>query len=522
MDLLDLRTVFATYVLGLALCFVVMTIVWRQNRDRYPELKFWVGSFALFFVSNTLIVMRDVAPDWLTVILANALMLLGTILLLEGLARHFRTPSHWRINVAYLIAFTIVHALFTYLWPSLSARALNWALAHAVMLGQGVWLLFRRIGPADRSAAHSLGWSLTSLLVLTLVYAFRDVFTSRGNDMFEYGIFTAGVFLTYEILFVFLAFALVLLVARRLHDALERDLDEREQEGMQLARQKRFLSAAFESVPDAVAIGRLPERRVVEVNRTFTEKFGYARGEAVGHLVSELGVWSDLDDREAFVECMTRDGRCRDYEADLVTRAGHRFPAEVSGEIMDIDGEKWMLVVFHDITERKLIEGQLRELATRDALTGLLNHRGFFEAAAGVTRREHDGRLLLAYLDLDRLKEINDRYGHLLGDQALIAFAGVLQTAFRTADVVARVGGDEFVVMAVCRGEDAEQAIRRRLLDALEQYNRSSSLPFPLEVSIGVVDCMDLSQGLDIQGVVNEADIRMYEEKRSKVASSSR
>lgn len=513
---LDLRTVFVTYVSVLGLCVLVMVLVWRQNRDRYPELACWVAAFAAFFVSNVLIVLRGAISDWLTVVVANTIMLAGMILLLEGLSRFYSVKSHWKRNLLYLGIFAAVHALFTFAIPSLPVRAVNWAVGISVMLAQSIWLITRRAPRSGGSAERVTVLVLQALFVLTIVYAARDFFTSSNDDLFSYGIFSASVFLTYEFLFLSLAFALVMLVSGRLHDELREDALQRGALAVELDRQKRFFSVAFESLPDPIAIGILPERRVVEVNQAFVDKFGYDREEAVGRTVMELGIWADTSDREEFIARMSQEGRCRAVEAELLTRTGARFSAEVSGEIMENEGKRWSLVVFHDVTERKQAENKWYELATRDPLTSLLNHRGLFEATETIAASPAEGRLVLAYLDLDGLKEVNDRYGHLLGDQALIAFANVLQEAFRTADVVSRIGGDEFVVVAVCRGDDASEAIRRRLSEALADYNQRSQLPFPLKVSMGVVECDRTEIRTQFQLMMSRADALMYDEKRLK------
>lgn len=102
-----------------------------------------------------------------------------------------------------------------------------------------------------------------------------------------------------------------------------------------------------------------------------------------------------------------------------------------------------------DITARKRVEEELKRLALRDDLTGLANRRAFVTVGQQLLRiAERAGETaLLAYIDLDNMKAINDRYGHAAGDLALMEMAGLLRRTFRESDVISRLGGDEFCIL---------------------------------------------------------------------------
>jgi diguanylate cyclase (GGDEF)-like protein len=145
--------------------------------------------------------------------------------------------------------------------------------------------------------------------------------------------------------------------------------------------------------------------------------------------------------------------------------------------------------------------------ARRDPLTGVFNKRGFFEIAAGST--DPDGLGILAYLDLDGLKKINDRHGHASGDEALCAFAGGVEAIVRSGDIFARIGGDEFLLFYRLRGE-AEGP--RVALELHKQINRIPvRSPFPVTCSMGAV--LIRLDHLD-DAIVRLADAMMYEAKQ--------
>jgi diguanylate cyclase (GGDEF)-like protein len=149
-----------------------------------------------------------------------------------------------------------------------------------------------------------------------------------------------------------------------------------------------------------------------------------------------------------------------------------------------------------------------RALSRTDGLTGLLNGRGFYEAAAvelaRSTRYRHP--LTLAYFDLDDFKAVNDRFGHTRGDEVLVAVARAMRKSCRSTDVVGRVGGDEFVVLFPETGRDAA---RTALLTMHSRVEEAASQHGPkVTVSIGSVSFAKPPDGVEL--LVHEADTVMY------------
>jgi diguanylate cyclase (GGDEF)-like protein len=152
-----------------------------------------------------------------------------------------------------------------------------------------------------------------------------------------------------------------------------------------------------------------------------------------------------------------------------------------------------------------------RTLSRTDGLTGLLNGRGFYEAAAVELARSarYDHPLTVAYLDLDDFKEVNDRFGHARGDAVLVAVARAMRRACRSTDLMARLGGDEFVVLFPETGRDAAEAalvkLRSRVREAAS-HNGSA-----VTMSVGAVS-FPRPPG-DVEVLVHEADRTMYAAK---------
>jgi diguanylate cyclase (GGDEF)-like protein/PAS domain S-box-containing protein len=178
---------------------------------------------------------------------------------------------------------------------------------------------------------------------------------------------------------------------------------------------------------------------------------------------------------------------------------------------------KEVISVSRDITERKMTEERLRELAILDELTGLYNRRGFITLAQQqlkAARRAKRGALVL-FADLNNLKYINDTLGHKDGDQALIDAAHIFNRTFRESDVIARVGGDEFAILATESDSGHLDAIRSRIDTALQLANRGRDRAFELSISIGAA-AYDPSRNDTVEELLAWADRAMYEQKRAR------
>jgi len=275
----------------------------------------------------------------------------------------------------------------------------------------------------------------------------------------------------------------------------------------------------------------LPDGRLIEANPALVRMLGFRRaGDLLRHNVKDFYVKST--DR---AEHLRRLGASAIAfaEFELRGRDGRRFwvrdhPRAVpdeEGKVRYFDG----LII--DISERKRAEARLRRtllmlrraneklagLSVTDELTGVANRRGFF--AQGQQLIETAARLnkpaLLLFIDLDDLKKMNDTYGHPAGDAALRAIGRLLRETLRAADIVGRVGGDEFAVLAVRDPGSRESGLLRRLRRKLADYNARRELPVPLSISTGTVRLEGRARA-PLEEFVENADRLMYDEKRRK------
>jgi len=221
------------------------------------------------------------------------------------------------------------------------------------------------------------------------------------------------------------------------------------------------------------------------------------------------------DDRAALTRVFARPSRgqvC--VEVRMRTRAGGSVPYELSiVNLLDDPVVHGFVISGHDITQLRDAQRRLEELANRDALTGLPNRAFLDRHVAGALHRVRTAGhpVVVAFVDLDRFKPINDRFGHDIGDQLLCLVGARLAGAVRDGDIVARFGGDEFVVVASLPADEAP-ALAARLELAVAEPFQGPDGAIRVSASVGWAVA---SSTHTVASLISEADARMYVAKRS-------
>ena len=174
-------------------------------------------------------------------------------------------------------------------------------------------------------------------------------------------------------------------------------------------------------------------------------------------------------------------------------------------------------VISKDITKRKQMEEKLRTLSLTDELTGLHNRRGFFILAKQQLKladRESKG-LYMFSADIDNLKNINDNLGHQTGDKAIIEIANIFKKTFRECDIIARIGGDEFMILIMEDHATNIEVFTTRLKANMDAHNAKAEKLYELSLSFGLARYSP-KHPCSINELISKADKLMYEYKRSK------
>jgi diguanylate cyclase (GGDEF)-like protein/PAS domain S-box-containing protein len=278
-------------------------------------------------------------------------------------------------------------------------------------------------------------------------------------------------------------------------------------------REKRHAEEFADSIIDSsldMIIATDVERKIVQFNPAALQTFGYDRDEILGQHVDVL--YASAKESRVIYEIVLREGRVV-QEILNKRKDGENFPSLLSASILrDKRGNQLgVLGVSRDVTEQKRTEERLRYLSLHDTLTGLYNRVYFEEEMARLQRgRQFPASVIMT--DVDGLKFVNDELGHAAGDELLRQAAKSLTASFRSADVVARIGGDEFAVLL----PGTEAAVSQSLVSRLKRIVNDHNLAHPkpgLSLSIGTATA---EEGSVLSDVLKLADQSMYRDKMRK------
>jgi len=312
---------------------------------------------------------------------------------------------------------------------------------------------------------------------------------------------------------------------RQLHQQTSEEMTRRQRVEKALRASQERYRTLFNNVP--VGLYRntvLPEGAMTMANPAIVRMFGYSSVDEFTEVDGDA-FFINPADRGAWEKKLLSQGKANAEQLLLKRKDGTPFWAAITagairnqaGEIEYIDG------FIQDITQQKLAEQQLEEanrqleiLATTDGLTGLLNRRTLFERLEEEVRRcRRSGRPLAAVLmDIDRFKAVNDRYGHQAGDLVLVRFAQLLRENSRPYDLVARYGGDEFILVLLEADAERARSAAERLRDRLAHNPMmlESAEELIITASFGVAEGGP-EPGETIEAIVGRADEALYQGK---------
>jgi diguanylate cyclase (GGDEF)-like protein len=299
--------------------------------------------------------------------------------------------------------------------------------------------------------------------------------------------------------------------------ALVMEAEERQRAQSEAARYRRDLEeenalrSVFEAAPVPLVLARA-DGFIELFNARALEVIGVPPGVAPGTVHAERFYASQEDRLRMLAEVHDKgfiDGR----EIMMKSWAGEERWCLASVRLLVFRGAPHIIWGFSEIAAQKEVEARLRDAATRDPLTGIYNRRHFFDVAAKELERSrrYERPLALAMLDADDFKEKNDRYGHLVGDELLVAFARRTAGALRQSDVVARYGGEELVALFPETDLDAAFAVTDRIRAQVGGSALSTAAgPIHLTCSGGVVVW---DQKEPIEKLLDRADRALYAAK---------
>jgi len=500
---LDVRTFI--FILGITHMFqlVVFSYHFWMNRN-YDGIGWWLLWSIAEVLGFGFMLLRDIAAiKTIAITGQNTFIILGVICLYIGVLRFFGKKgglgaagalfATYFALFSYLIfinddiivrgivicitlaiiAFMTAHALLTYRPSSLAASANFTAV---FFLSHGCFFLLRAATLFHNGMPHANLFAPTLLNVASYVDAL--------------------------ICCIMWTFALTIMINQRLNVETKEAKDE--------------IELVFNTSPDAAIISRFSDGRIVQVNEGFTILTGFSREEAIDRSSLDLGIWQDPLDRQHMLCDIEKNGTITNWEVRFRKKDGSTYYGLMSAKIINLHDGKHIISLTKDISERKRMEEQIVHMANHDALTGLPTLRLCNDRLAMAIREAGRNKTSVAvmFLDLDNFKSVNDNLGHEAGDHILKEIAQRLHGCVRQTDTVARVGGDEFLIIAP--GNNARKSALRiadKIVSRLPQPIVLECQQVEIGTSIGIA--LYPEDGTEMGQLIKKADEAMYRIKRS-------
>ncbi len=364
---IDIRTIFISYILSSLLCVFVMASLWHQNRKRSPEITLWLADYVLQFSAILLITLRGIIPDFFSIVLANTFIVGGTVLLYQGLERYVGKVTRQWHNYLMLVVFIFLHAYFTFGYPSLTLRNINYSVAFLFICAQCSWLMLRRVDEPLREATMATGFVFAAFCIFSIIQIITNITMKQTGDIFMSGVFAALIIIAYQVLLIALTFVLFLLVGRRLAMALEQELTDRRQTEKTLLASEERVRLLLDSTAEAI-YGIDLQGNCTFANPSCLKMLGYTD---IQQLLGKNMHWlihhsypggTPMAVEDCRIYRAFRKGRGEHVEDEVLWKAdGTSFPAEYWSYPQISHGEiAGAVVTFIDITERKRTEAEIR------------------------------------------------------------------------------------------------------------------------------------------------------------------
>jgi len=295
--------------------------------------------------------------------------------------------------------------------------------------------------------------------------------------------------------------------------AIYKDISYKRDSERALELQRIYFRQLFENTPEAICIIDI-EDRFINVNAAFEQLFGYLKEELVNCYLNDKIVQNESIKEATKISENVMKGNVIEHETLRMKKDGSLVDVSILGyPIIFEEKQIGVFGIYKDITERKRMERKLEHLSYHDQLTGLYNRR-FYEEELSRLDTERNFPITLVMADVNGLKLTNDAFGHKAGDILLVKIANVLKRECRADEIVARIGGDEFVLLLPNTDEKSANKIIERINIAIINEKIDNAI---LSISMGFAVKQDVSE--DMNEVFKKAEDDMYRHKLSESSS---
>ena len=288
-----------------------------------------------------------------------------------------------------------------------------------------------------------------------------------------------------------------------------------EDKDVEIEKYNKRIEEIIKSSPFPIIISRLSDDKLILANNNAVKLFGIQPSELDRYRLRDF--FADAEKRRLLNERLEQEKEVQDFEILVKTSTGDTpFWLLTSANIIDYNYDIALYAAFQDITSRKNRETLLKNQAVRDPLTSLYNRRYFEEEVTKriALSRMKGGCYSVLMIDADKFKNVNDTYGHKVGDKVLIELSSTAERALRDCDIVARYGGEEFVCYLSDVGPEKAKIVADRLRETISKLviYSDEGKPFGFTVSIGI-SSSEISDNIDT--LIKTADEALYRAKEN-------
>lgn len=490
-------------VISTVISIVVLSFLYYQHRSRIDGIQFWLACHFLNMLGFAASASRVIIPENIAIMLANPLFALGFIMLFVGMSRFLDKPIKMKPLWGMFVLYVLVLSYFTFIDNNLNWRQfflyvyeviINLSIAYFILKNKT-----KELGSIATFASFIL--FLTGFIFaigMGFVLADTSVHTYLDDNARDVMVLTTVIFVT-----IMITYAEVMLITARLLDNVR-------------VSERKF-SLVFDNTQLPVFITRMSDGKIHEVNHSFERLFGYTAKELMGKTSLDIGLWEDIDQRQHMIDRTLKEQSVKDMEAVFITKDGQKRVCQISCNMTRIQGEDYILNDIFDVTDSVNLREDLKRLATHDHLTGLANRSLFYDrfdqAKAAADRHHH--HLSIIIMDMDKLKDINDTYGHLVGDKAIVYLSEKISSVLRKTDTFARFGGDEFcIILNEMKNTDGTQFVLRKIDEALSEPMILDGIQIKVQISMGIA--VYPHDGTAINELIKKADKAMYQVKQDR------
>lgn len=500
----DVRTLFLSNMIIYVVNIFAIMLLWYNNSKRYKGILEWAISIIMVSVGNLLILFRGEIPDFLSIWLANMLIMIGFQFNVYGVVRFFHLKYRFFYQIFFSLLYAALFSYFTYIEPNLNTRNGLIGALGLFTFGSMFFYVHFDLSQYYRRLTKQFEWILGLFMVANLfriVYSIlyptqhEDIFSNHPRDVFSNVLVT--------VFAIILPLSFIILVNKRILD--EVDVEE-----------NKFQNA-FEYSPIMMIISRLKTGEIYDVNHAFLETFGYQKEAVLGRTTNQLKIWGpDLQRRQEILQAVLNKKHIENREVTFYRMNGEPIDTIYSVRVINMFGEDFLLSTASDTTLLGRAKKELIYIATHDALTGLLNRHElehyFQELKEAFIKQLKPFSLIL--IDLDRFKAVNDTFGHNLGDDLLVTISNRLKQIYKD-HFVARLGGDEFIILL--RNISSETELIKFVIKTRNEISNMKTIQDkPIDIGASIGFSIYPKDGKLLEELIRKADIMMYTEKDSK------